>query len=144
MLKNKESQANQVQELRNTHLAIEAHTRNIQRDFVEKDSEHANKLTAQHHARRLEHVEAVRKMIESLNANLKKVTELQDLEQLDGLISHYKERIDDIEQEIEEKDGQLNEMVDSNHGNAVDVDAKRNARSDFETQNLDLVDLRTS
>jgi len=69
---------------------------------------------------------------------------LQDLEQVDELISHYKQRIDDIEGEIEEKDSELEEIQKDNHDTAVDVDLKRNARSDFETKNMDLVEMRSS
>lgn len=143
-LKNKEAQAKQVQNLRESHLSIEDKIRKVQRDFIEKDSESLNKLSGSHHVRRAEHIETVKKMIETLNSNLKKVSELQDLEQVDELVSHYKQRIDDIECEIAEKDGEIDASITENHDCAVDVDQKRNARSDFETKNMGLGDMRIS
>lgn len=143
-LKNKEQQANTIQELKQNHLALEAQIRQVQRDFVERDSETANQLSANHSARRAEHLEHVRKMVEVLNANLKRVGELQDLEQVDELVQHYKQRIDDLEEEIEQKDSTLDAVICENHDSAVSVDQKRSDRSNFESQNLDLVELRGS
>lgn len=80
----------------------------------------------------------------ALEENILNVSNMDDLKEINDKLAGYRRRLDEEETECKQRDSRLGE---SNHGNfnqRLDVDLNRRARSDFETENRNLSDLRES
>lgn len=79
----KESQHNQIKEVRSSILDLERRIRDTHEAFITKDVNHILALTDQHTHTRNDHMSSVRETIEQLRDNLHRVSSLEDMKTIE-------------------------------------------------------------
>lgn len=83
MMLQKESQHNQIKEVRSSILDLERRIRDTHESFITKDVNHILALTDQHTHSRNDHMSSVRETIEQLRDNLHRVSSLEDMKTIE-------------------------------------------------------------
>lgn len=144
LLKQKERQAREIQDIREKEVNLESRIRSVHEDYINRDLAELNNVTREHSLRRQEHIHIVRDILQELENNLKIVQGCDDIKIIEDNLSHYKRRVDELEGDLLKRDSKINDFTHNNFNTHLDVDATRKARSDFEAENKNLSDVRAS
>lgn len=144
MVKQKERQAREIQDLRERELTLENRIRQAHEDYTNRDLNDLKNLTHDHSVRRQEHIDALREMLRQLEDNMTRVQGCSDMRNIEESVTHFKRRMVELEAELKNKDSKTGELVGKNFNQRLDTDVNRRARSDFETENKNLQDVRAN
>lgn len=143
-LKEKERQANTIKDLKQSMLDLEAKITQANKSFLNKDMGDVTQLTKSHNQRREVHIESILKIKKQLEQNLQEVERFGDMKEIDSISANYNNRVGTYEEELQSLDRAVRELTQGNLNEALDVDLKRQARADFEGENLNLGDAKVS
>lgn len=101
-------------------------------------------LANSHTLRRQEHIESLRELVRQVEDNIARVASHGDLVLIEDTIMAYKKRMEEAEAELKGKDNRISGHHHEAFNQRLDVDTNRRARSDFETSNKNLADMRAS
>lgn len=107
MMRQKESQHNEIKEMRNHILDIERRIRDAHESFITRDVNDILALTDQHSNTRNSHMNHVRDTIEQLRDNLHRISNLEDLKNIEQNLGYYKRSLEDGGKEIITRDYKL-------------------------------------
>jgi len=112
MMRQKESQHNEIKEVRGNILDLERKIRDTHESFINRDVNDILALTDQHTHTRNAHMSHVRETIEQLRDNLHRVSSLEDLKNIEENLGYYKRSLEDGENEVKQREYKLGD-----HGN---------------------------
>lgn len=109
MIKQKESQHNEIKDARSSILELERRIRDTHESFINRDVNQILALTDQHSNTRNEHMSNVRETIEQLRDNLHRVSSLEDMKTIEENLGFYKRSLEDGEREIKHRDNKISD-----------------------------------
>lgn len=144
MLKHKELQHRTINDHKEVELELEKRVRDQHENYINKDIHEIRNLTSSHSLKRQEHIDHLRDIVRLVEENISKVASHDDMHKVEDTILALKKRMDDHELDIKGKDSRLFNLHSDKFNHNIDVDANRRARSDFETTNKNLADVRAN
>jgi len=144
IVKAKERQAREIKELKEKELILEARIRSAHEDFLNRDISELKDLGRDQTLKRQEYLDSCRDVIRQLEDNITKVSNCGDLVEVQDTLTVFKRKVDELENDLKNKDSRIGENTSQNFNQRVDVDLNRKARSDFESENKDLSDVRAN
>lgn len=114
MMRQKESQHNEIKTIRGDILDLERKIRDTHENFITRDVNDILALTDQHTHTRNSHMNHVRDTIEQLRDNLHRISSLEDLKTVEQNLGFYKRSLEDGEKEISSRDYKLSEYGNMN------------------------------
>lgn len=94
--------------------------------------------------RRQEHIDHLRDLVRIVEENIFKVASHDDLHKVEDTLLALKKRVEDNEVEVKSREARLLNLHSDKFNLTLDVDTNRRARSDFETSNKNLSDVRAN
>jgi len=144
MVITKETQHNEIRDIRNNTIDLEQAIRNAHDSYINGDVNELLKLTSDHSINRQEYHNTIVSIIDQLENNLNVIVNANDLKNVEYNLLEYKKNIDDYETEVSIKDNKLYESNKENLYYREEVDKNRHARSDMECENKNIEDTRLS
>jgi len=138
LLKQKESQALEIQSLQENRALLENNTRKSHQDYIKKQRTDIKQLTTSHSLSRQDHMKSVKDAIKQLEENLKVVSALEDCKIIDNTLDKVDIKLEGLDSEIDVHHQRLGEVIRINTQIRVDVDANRINRCGNESSTLSL------